>query len=121
MTTAVALVTAALVDERLELAAQFLGEIFVADRTEEGERRLVGLELRDAARALRQVLLEMLMHLSWEVVLDVVGQEADQIDAALWRNHRNAECRMLTAEVNAEGSDFTSAFDIQQSALLKVI
>ena len=47
---------------------------------EEGERRLVGLELRDAARALGQVLLEMLMHLSGEVVLDVVGQEADEVE-----------------------------------------
>ena len=57
----------------------------VADRVEEGDRRFVGLELRDAARAAREVALELRVDVRRQLVLDVVREEPDEVGAAPFR------------------------------------
>ena len=73
------------VDERLQRAAQLRREIVVADRVEEGDRRLVGLQLRDAARARGEVAFELRVDVRRQLVLDVVREEPDEVGAAPFR------------------------------------
>src|SRR3954471_4453481 len=56
-------VAAVAVDEGFQRAAQLDRQIVVADRVQERDGGLIGLELRDAARAGRQVPLEIGVHL----------------------------------------------------------
>jgi len=59
--------------------------VFVADRSEERERRLVGFQLADAARALREMFFECLVDVARQMMLDVVGEKAHEVGAARFR------------------------------------
>jgi hypothetical protein len=67
------------VDERLELAAELFGQVFVANGVEERQRRLVRLELGHTPRALGEVVFQILMDLGRQLMLDVVSQEAHEV------------------------------------------
>jgi hypothetical protein len=74
-------IAAVAVDERFERAAQFGGKIFFADRSQQRDGRLIGLELGHAPRARGKVTLELCMNVSRQVMLDEVRQKADEVGA----------------------------------------
>src|ERR1700752_1089233 len=71
------LVTTPLVDERLEPAAKLLRQVLVANRGQQRQRRFVGFELSHAPRTFGEVVLEFCVNVGRQLVLDVVGQQAD--------------------------------------------
>jgi hypothetical protein len=85
-----ALVAAVFVDEGLELAAELFGEVFIADGVEQRQRRLVGLELGNAPRALGQVVFQLCVHCGGKLMLDIICQKADEVRASAIHDH--AEC-----------------------------
>lgn len=76
------LILAAAIDKGLERASQLGRQVFFADGTEQGDGRLIGLELRDAARAGRQVPLEVGVDLLGQMMLHEVRQKAHEVGAA---------------------------------------
>src|SRR5690606_17938644 len=68
-------IAAVAIEECLQRAPQFGREVFVPDRVEERDGGLVGLQLRHAAGAGRQVALERLVHPRRQLMLDEVGQQ----------------------------------------------
>jgi hypothetical protein len=78
-------------DEGLEAQAELLGQILFADRAQERDGGLIGLELRETAGAFREVLLQLLVDLRRELVLDVVRQEAHDVSATAHHETLNVE------------------------------
>src|SRR5512140_457482 len=64
------LVPAIAIDERLQRAPEFGREILLADRVEERDGGLIGLQLRHALRAASQMPLQLVVHLLRQVALD---------------------------------------------------
>jgi hypothetical protein len=69
--------------ECLEGAAEFEGQVFVADRTEQGNGGGVGLQLGDASGTFGQMLVECLVDFWWKLAFHIVRKESYEIPAAL--------------------------------------
>jgi hypothetical protein len=78
-------------EKGFQRAAQLGGEIFFADGMEQGNRRLIGLELRDAARTSGEVPFQIGVDRWREVVFDEVRQQTHEIGAAtfVWHSGRS--------------------------------
>jgi hypothetical protein len=81
------LILAVAIDERFERTAQFRREVVFVDRAEQRYGRLIGLELRDAAGACRQVPFQFRVYRRRQMVLHEVRQEAHEIGAAAFFGH----------------------------------
>ena len=68
-------------EEGVQCAAQFLGEILVTNRAKKRERRFVGLELTDAAGALGEMTFEFGVDVGRELMLDEIGEKSDELGA----------------------------------------
>ncbi len=98
------------IQERLERAAKFRGQIVVLDRPQQRDRRLVCFQLRQAPRAGGEMPLEGRMHARRQLMLDEIGEEHHQILAA---PHRAASHRATLATL----APFILAQLLQHSAL----
>jgi hypothetical protein len=106
------------VDERLHGQPQLGGQLVFPERAEEGDRGFVGAQLRDAARTLLQMLLELLPQRGGQLTFQVVRQEANDTSApshAFSHSASNAECRMPNVETVQQLFGIQhSPFDINQ-------
>ena len=93
MTRNAALILAISIDERLQRAAEFRRQIVFLDRVEQRDGRLVGFQLRDAARACGQVTFESRVHLGRKVMLDEIREKPDEIVAAAFLWHGQYQLR----------------------------
>jgi len=59
---------------------------------------LIGLELRHAPRALREMLLQLRMNLGRKVAFDEIREEADEISAAGLGAHSVSLCDLCAGE-----------------------
>jgi hypothetical protein len=75
-------VVAVAIKKRLQSAAQFGWKVLFPDGVEERDSRLIGLELGDAARTLREVALQLRMHCGGQVMLDEIRQQSHEVGAA---------------------------------------
>jgi hypothetical protein len=78
MPNAEVLVVAAAVEERFQRAPQLRREVVVLDAAQQGDGRLVGLQLTEATRAPGEVLLQLRVLFWWELPLDEVRQQPHQ-------------------------------------------
>jgi hypothetical protein len=76
------LILAVPIEERFEGTAQLGRKVLFVDRVKQRYRRLIGLELRNAAGACRQVPLEFRVYRRRQMVLHEVRQETHEIGAA---------------------------------------
>lgn len=102
-------IAAITIQERLQSAAQFCREVLVTYGAEERNRGLVGFELRQAPRALREVCFEVGVDLGRELSLDEVRQKAHEPGTPLHPFYLTATfpLHLFSAELNSSSAVFT--------------
>ena len=96
------------VNERFERASQLGRQVVLVDRMQQGNGRLVGFQLCDAARAGGKMPLQIRVYVGRQMMLDEVREQPDEIVATPFLRHNQSSAPVRGLRLSRQSAEGTA-------------